>query len=185
MSQASKAGKSLSGDPSLEDLSAAMIRVDQAGEFGARQIYKGQLAVLAGTDSEAAIREMAEQEDAHLAVFDRLIAERRVRPTALTPIWRAAGFALGAGTALLGARAAMACTVAVEEVIDEHYRQQSERLGARDVELKTVIDYFRADEIRHRDMALEHGAAQTPGYRTLKGAIKAGTRLAIRLSTRI
>lgn len=177
--------KSLSGDPALEDLSAAMIRVDQAGEFGARQIYKGQLAVLAGTESEETIREMAEQEERHLATFDQLIAERRVRPTALTPLWRAAGFALGAGTALLGERAAMACTVAVEEVIDEHYRRQSERLGHRDPELKAVIDDFRTDEIRHRDTALAHGAERTPGYRTLKAAIKAGTRLAIRLSTRI
>ena len=115
--------KRLPGDLTAEDLVARMIRVDQAGEYGARRIYEGQLAVLAGKPGGEAVRHMYEQELAHLETFDKLIAERRVRPTALQPVWHIAGFALGAATALMGEKAAMACTVAVEEVIDEHYAQ--------------------------------------------------------------
>ena len=121
----------------------------------------------------------------HLAAFDRLIADRRVRPTALTPLWRVAGFALGAGTALLGEKAAHACTVAVEETIDEHYRRQAERLGDDEAELRDTIERFRADEIAHRDEALERGALEAPGYEALTSAIKAGSRLAIWLSERL
>lgn len=176
---------SLPGEPSGAALVERMIRVDQAGEFGAMQIYRGQLAVLAGTASEAPVREMAEQEREHLDTFDRLIAERRVRPTALTPIWRVAGFALGAGTALLGERAAMACTVAVEEVIESHYNKQAAQLGDKEPELRATIERFRDDEAHHRDVGLEHGAEQTPGYRLLSGGIRTGTRMAIWLSERI
>ena len=131
------------------------------------------------------IRRMAEQEKRHLAAFDRLVVERRVRPTLLSPLWHVAGFALGAGTALLGERAAMACTVAVEEVIDEHYRDQVERLGEIEPELTAAITEFRAQEIEHRDTGLAHGAEQAPAYAALSAAIKAGSRLAIWLSTRL
>ncbi len=166
----------------------AMIRVDHAGEYGAVRIYEGQLAVLgARPGSEktaAAIREMAAQEDHHLKTFDRLVNERRVRPTALEPVWRVAGFALGAATALMGEKAAMACTAAVEEVIDAHYAAQLEKLNG-DPELKATVETFRADEIAHRDHALASGAEEAPGYALLTGAIKAGCRLAIRLSERI
>ena len=115
----------------------------------------------------------------------RLINERRVRPTALEPVWRAAGFALGAATALMGEKAAMACTAAVEEVIDEHYAAQIQKLGDSDPELKKTVEAFRADEIAHRDTALAHGAEEAAGYRLLSGTIKAGCRLAIALSTKI
>lgn len=175
----------LPGDPDRAALRRRMIRVDQAGEFGAKQIYKGQLAILAGADSEPTIRSMAEAEDEHLEVFDRLTVENRVRPTALTPVWRVAGFALGAGTALLGEKAAMACTAAVEEVIEDHYQRQADQLGDDDPDLKAVIERFKADESHHRHTALAHGAEDTPGYRLLSGSIKAGTRLAIWLSERI
>jgi ubiquinone biosynthesis monooxygenase Coq7 len=175
----------LPGDPEPEATVAAMIRVDHAGEYGARRIYEGQLAVLGQNASGGAIRHMADQENEHLAAFDRLIIERRVRPTLLAPIWHAAGFALGAGTALLGERAAMACTAAVESVIDEHYGRQAEKLGDDQAELKTTIEKFRADERQHHDTAIDHGAEEAPAYELLTGAIKQGTRLAIWLSTRL
>ena len=176
---------SLPGDLSKRQRLERILRVDQAGEFGAKRIYQGQLAVLKGTASEAPVAEMAAQEDEHLETFDALLVERRVRPTALTPLWRAAGFALGAGTALMGEKAAMACTVAVEEVIDEHYKDQIGALGDDEPELRKTLEKYRADEQHHRDVALDHDAEQTPGYRTLRRAIRAGTKLAIRLSERV
>lgn len=175
----------LPGDPPRAEGIARMIRVDHAGEYGAARIYDGQLAVLGRSAAMPVIRRMAEQEKRHLAAFDRLVVERRVRPTLLSPLWHVAGFALGAATALLGERAAMACTVAVEEVIDEHYAQQIETLGADEPELKATIAEFRGDEIEHRDTGLAHGAAEAPGYELLSAAIKTGSRLAIWLSTRI
>lgn len=179
-----KSRRSLPGDLDPQSLRRRMIRVDQAGEFGAKEIYKGQLAILAGTKSESAIREMAAAEDEHLEFFNRLLVENRVRPTALTPVWRVAGFALGASTALIGEKAAMACTAAVEEVIEEHYQKQADLLD-EDSELKTAIEKFKNEEAHHRETALAHGAEETPGYRVLNGGIKAGTRLAIWLSERI
>jgi 3-demethoxyubiquinol 3-hydroxylase len=166
----------------------AMIRVDHAGEYGAVRIYEGQLAVLghraSAKKSAAAIRKMARQEQDHLKAFDQLVNERRVRPTALAPVWHMAGFALGAATALMGEKAAMACTAAVEEVIDDHYASQIARIK-HDDDLKNRIAAFRADEIAHRDEALARGAEEAPGYRLLSSAIKAGCRLAIKLSERI
>ena len=175
----------LPGDPTGEELIARMIRVDHAGEYGARRIYEGQLAVLGRTPSGPAIAEMHAQEARHLETFEELIAERRVRPTALQPLWHLAGFALGAATALMGEKAAMACTVAVEEVIDEHYARQIERLGDDEAELRASLEDFRADELAHRDTGLAHGAAETPGYEPLSAAIKTGSRLAIWLSERV
>ncbi len=170
-----------------EDI-AAMIRVDHAGEYGAVRIYEGQLAVLGARPSArktvAAVRKMARQEQEHLTTFDRLINERRVRPTVLEPLWRVAGFTLGAASALLGEKAAMACTAAVEQVIDEHYAQQIAHL-ADDPELKDKITRFRDDEIAHRDEALAHGAEDAPFYRLFSAAVKTGCRLAIRLSERL
>ena len=167
----------------------AMIRVDHAGEYGAVRIYEGQLAVLKRRKNASAsvetIRHMAEQEQHHLKTFDRLVNERRVRPTALEPLWRVAGFALGAATAAMGEKAAFACTVAVEEAIDEHYAAQIEALEGKDPTLKSTVKEFRADEAAHRDTALKHGAEQAPGYRILSEAIKAGCRIAIKLSERI
>jgi ubiquinone biosynthesis monooxygenase Coq7 len=175
----------LPGDPLHADAVARIIRVDHAGEYGATRIYDGQLAVLGRSRAVAAVHEMAEQEKRHLAVFEHLIATRRVRPTVLTPLWHVVGFALGAATAFLGERAAMACTVAVEEVIDEHYRSQAEALGDSESELRETIEAFRVDELGHRATALAHGARDVLGYELLSGAIKAGSRLAIWLSTRI
>jgi ubiquinone biosynthesis monooxygenase Coq7 len=175
----------LPGDPSRDEQVARMLRVDHAGEHGAVRIYEGQLAVLGRTPAGDVIRRMAEQEQKHLAAFDKLLPERRVRPTLLGPLWHAAGFALGAATAMLGERAAMACTVAVEEVINEHYQAQAEALGSEEPELKTTIEEFRRDELAHRAEGLAHGAEQAAGYEALSAAIKGASRLAIWLSTRL
>jgi 3-demethoxyubiquinol 3-hydroxylase len=175
----------LPGDRAPDDDVARMIRVDHAGEYGATRIYDGQLAVLGRGRARDEIRRMSEQEKRHLAAFDRLLPQRRVRPTLLHPLWYVAGFALGAATALFGARAAMACTVAVEEVIDEHYQGQAERLGGADPALRETILEFRADELVHRDTALAMGAEETLGYDLLSIAVKSGSRLAIWLSERL
>jgi 3-demethoxyubiquinol 3-hydroxylase len=172
--------------PTDDDI-AAMIRVDHAGEFGALRIYEGQLAVLGSesTSGAVAIRQMAEQEKTHFDVFDEMVKERRVRPTALEPVWRVAGFALGAATALMGEKAAMACTVAVEDVIEDHYRNQIERLGKKEPELKAAIARFREDECAHRDEAMAHGATEAPAYPLLAAAIRLSCRIAIGLSERL
>jgi 3-demethoxyubiquinol 3-hydroxylase len=175
----------LPGDRATRDGAARMIRVDQAGEYGATRIYAGQMAVLRRGHGASAIREMAKQEQRHLAQFDRLMVERRVRPTALSPLWHVAGYALGAATALFGERAAMACTVAVEEVIDGHYARQAERLGTSDPDLADAIHTAREDELAHRDTALAHEATEAPGYELISAAIKTGARVAIWLSERI
>jgi 3-demethoxyubiquinol 3-hydroxylase len=176
----------LPGDPAPAGEIARMLRVDHAGEYGAVRIYEGQLAVLGRSGRLGAeIRRMAAAEGRHLARFETLLHERRVRPTLLQPLWSAAGLALGTATALIGERAAMACTVAVEEVIDAHYRAQADYLIEEDPSLAETVLAFRADEIAHRDQALAEGAAELPGYELLTGAIKAGARLAIWLSTRL
>lgn len=165
-----------------------MIRVDQAGEFGATRIYAGQLAVLGDRGPHAAeIAGMAEQEAGHRARFDELMARRGVRPTALTPFWSVAGFALGATTALIGPEAAMACTAAVEEEIDRHYSRQIDTLedSGADPELSAMITEFREDEREHRDAALAAGAERAPAYPLLSGIIRLGCRAAIRISERV
>jgi 3-demethoxyubiquinol 3-hydroxylase len=165
---------------------ASMLRVDQAGEYGATRIYAGQLAVLRPNCPEAKlIARMAAQEECHLERFDTLIAKRRVRPTALQPLWNVAGFALGAATALMSEKAALACTDAIETEIDRHYQQQLDELGEDDPELASDIAEFRADEIEHRDTARAAGAAEAVGYPLLTAAIRAGCRVAIELSKRI
>lgn len=165
-----------------------MIRVDQAGEYGATRIYAGQLAVMGDRHPLAAeIRAMAAQEAGHREKFDALMARRGVRPTALQPFWSLAGYALGAGTALLGPEAAMACTAAVEEEIDRHYSAQLDELAesGTDPELAAMVEEFREDEREHRDAALAAGAERAPGYPLLSGAIRLGCRLAIRISERV
>ena len=164
---------------------ARMIRVDHAGEYGATRIYAGQLAVLGRGGKGDTIRHMQAQEQVHLRTFDTMIADRRVRPTALLPVWHLAGFALGAVTAVLGEKAAMACTVAVEEAIDDHYSAQLEALGETEPDLRQTVETFRTEEREHRDIGLDHGAEQAPGYRLLSRAIKAGCRAAIAISERI
>ncbi|MEL0106838.1 MAG: demethoxyubiquinone hydroxylase family protein [Rhodospirillaceae bacterium] len=175
----------LPGDLTREQMVERMIRVDHAGEYGAVRIYEGQLAVLGNTPSAPVIEKMAKQEERHLEKFNELIADNKVRPTALLPVWHVAGFALGAATALMGEKAAMACTVAVEEVIDEHYAGQVAELDENDQDLKDTFEEFRQEELEHRDTSLEHGAEEAPGYEVLKGAVKASSRFAIWLSERI
>ena len=175
----------LPGDLPTEKLLERIVRVDHAGEYGAVRIYEGQLAVLGNSNKADVIRHMAKQEREHLDKFNELIGARRVRPTALMPVWHAAGFALGAATALMGERAAMACTAAVEEVIDEHYAKQAAALGDDEAELRKTIEKFREDELEHRDTAIAHEAEETPGYEALAAVIKKGSKLAIWLSERV
>ena len=175
----------LPGDRPPADEIARMLRVDHAGEFGATRIYEGQLDVLGRGPAAGVIREMAETEKRHLARFEELLHDRRVRPTLLHPLWSVAGYALGVATALLGERAALACTVAIEDVIDEHYQKQAEYLAAADPELQRAVLSFRDDELAHRDVALAHGAEDALGYDLISAAVKAGSRIAIWLSTRL
>ena len=172
------------GDPRADRES--MLRVDQAGEYGATRIYAGQLAVLRRNCPAAKlVARMAAQEERHLARFNALMAERRVRPTALQPLWNVAGFALGAATALMSEQAALACTDAVETEIDKHYASQLREIGEDDPELSADISAFQAEELEHRDSAREAGAREAIGYPLLTAAIRAGCRVAIGLSKRI
>ena len=181
----------LPGDLTPAQVAERMIRVDHAGEYGATRIYAGQLAVLGRRGKGELIRHMQAQEQLHLATFNDILADRRVRPTALLPLWNLAGFALGAMTAALGERAAMACTVAVEEAIDDHYTAQLTTLdeleaqGSQEPALRQTVRKFRAEELEHRDIGLQHGAEQAPGFRLLSRLIKAGCRTAIAVSERL
>lgn len=174
----------LPGDPRLEEAVRRMVRVDHAGEVGATKIYAGQLAVLGRRPVAETIRRMAAQERRHREVFDQILVSRRIRPTLLGPVWDAAGYCLGAVTALMGEKAAMACTVAVEEVIEQHYQQQAKALGDTEPALRAVIEEFRDEEIEHRDIGQASGAEATPGYPVLRAVIRTGSKLAIWLSAR-
>lgn len=173
------------GDLTPRQRTARMIRVDHAGEYGAARIYAGQLAVLWRSDKAEILRHMQAQEREHLATFSGLIADRRIRPTALLPLWHVAGFALGAITAAMGEKAAMACTVAVEEAIDEHYTAQIDAMDDTDPALRGKLEQFRAEELEHRDIGLDHGAEQATGYNLLSRVIKAGCKTAIAISERL
>ncbi|MCB2015084.1 MAG: demethoxyubiquinone hydroxylase family protein [Sphingobium sp.] len=163
-----------------------MLRVDQAGEYGATRIYAGQLAVMGDRHPMSrSIAAMAAQEERHRAHFDTMMAQRGARPTLLQPFWDVAGFALGAATAAMGPEAAMACTAAIETEIDKHYSEQLEALGDDDPELSDAIRDFQAEEVEHRDTALASGAENAPAYPLLSGAIRLGCRAAIALSKRI
>lgn len=164
-----------------------MIRVNQAGEYGAMRIYQGQLDVLKNHPSSSLIQTMKDQELEHLETFNQFLTERKIKPTFFKPLWHLGGYALGALTAKLGVKAAMACTVAVEEVIDQHYATQVEELEEKSLEpeLSTTIKRFREDEISHKDQSLEAGAADAPGFTILRHGIKTISRVAIWLSTRI
>ena len=181
MSQAT----TLPGDVTPSERLQRMIRVDHAGEYGAVQIYKGQLAVLGRGPKGNILRHMLEQEVQHEATFAGLIADRRVRPTVLLPLWRLAGFALGAATAAIGERGAMACTVAVEEAIDEHYAQQAASLDDDEAGLRSTIERFRAEELEHRDIGLENEAELAPAYALMSRVIKLGCKVAIAVSERV
>lgn len=163
-----------------------MIRVNQAGEFGAKRIYAGQLAVMGDrTPAARSIAHMAEQEERHLSAFDKMMAERGVRPTALHPVWNAAGFALGAVSAVIGPEAAMACTVAVETEIDRHYSEQLAEIGDSDPELSAMIADFQADELEHKATALAEGAERAPAYPLMSALVRMGCRTAIAVSKHI
>lgn len=167
-------------------LSDAMVRVDQAGEYGATRIYAGQLAILGDRSPAArAIAGMANQEERHRQFFDAMMARRGVRPTLLQPLWNVAGFALGAVTAAIGPEAAMACTAAIETEIDKHYADQLAMLGESDPELAAAIRDFQAEEVEHRDTALAAGAENAPGYPLLSGLIRLGCKVAIATAKRI
>ena len=163
-----------------------IIRVDHAGEYGATRIYDGQIAIF-GKESKIGktIQHMADQEQEHIEKFNELIIEKRVRPTALLPLWNIAGFALGAGTALMGEKAAMACTVAVEKVIGDHYREQQDLLEDDEKELKKTIAKFEKDELEHHDIGLEHDAESAPGYKIMTKVIELGCKTAIAISKKI
>ena len=185
MSDKTKAQPGLAEDAMIEE----MIRVDHAGEYGAVRIYQGQLAVFKNLphkrETADALARMAEDERVHLARFDKIVNERNVRPTAFNPVWHVAGFALGAATALLGEKAAHACTEAVETVIDEHYAAQVKRLdalGETEKPLRDTIEQFRLEELQHRDEAIEKGAKEAPAYPLLSSVIKTACRVAIKLS---
>jgi len=168
---------------------AEILRVDHAGELGAVHIYRGQRAVLKqapGKDRIAyQLQEMEAHEADHLAAFDALLTQRRVRPTLLTPLWRAAGFALGAGTALLGEKAAHACTEAVETVIEQHYAGQIAELEVHEPRLAADLARFRDEELAHRERAVSEGAHDAPGYPVLAAVIRAGCRMAIKISEKL
>jgi ubiquinone biosynthesis monooxygenase Coq7 len=176
----------LPGDKPLSADVERMIRVDHAGEFGAVRIYAGQRAILGDKHKKAGLlKHMHEQEKEHLATFDKLIAEKGVRPTLMAPFWHLAGFALGAGTALMGEKAAMACTQAVETVIDDHYQEQLDKLDGEEPELEAVIEKFQAEEVEHKRIAEEHGANEAVGHPILSGLIMAGCKAAIWISKRV
>jgi ubiquinone biosynthesis monooxygenase Coq7 len=168
------------------DILEEIIRVDHAGEYGATRIYDGQIAIF-GKDTKIGktIQHMADQEKEHIEKFDELILSERIRPTALLPIWNIAGYALGAGTALMGEKAAMACTVAVEKVIGEHYQDQIELLEDDQKKLKLTIKKFAADELEHHDIGIAHDAERTPGYKILTKVIEIGCKTAIAISKKI
>ena len=178
--------KSTSNNTTNRQILEEIIRVDHAGEFGATKIYDGQIAIF-GKNSKIGktIQHMADQEQEHIDKFNELILEHRVRPTALLPIWNVAGFALGASTALMGEKAAMACTVAVEKVIGEHYEEQLSLLEDDHKDLKKTISKFRDDELEHHDIGIEHDAESAPGYKIMSKVIEFGCKTAIAISKKI
>jgi len=177
----------LPGDREKKETLGRMMRVDHAGEYGAKRIYEGQLAILKGrTSSAPLIEEMKTQEIKHLQAFEEMLRTNRVRPTALLPLWHVGGFLMGAATAMLGEKAAMACTVAVESVIDEHYQSQEAALTEKeDAPLRNTLARFREEEMEHHAIGLAHGAEEAPVYPLLHGVVSGITRGAIWLSTRI
>jgi ubiquinone biosynthesis monooxygenase Coq7 len=185
-SNALPANATAPGDETRQQMMERLVRVNQAGEYGAVRIYSGQMAVLNNPQTAPTLQHMLEQEEVHLDTFSKMMATQGTRPTVMQPFWHVAGFALGAGTALLGEKAAMACTVAVEEVIDGHYKEQADKLNPEtDQDLIAIIEQFRAEELEHRDIGYDHGAEQAPAYPVLSAAIKGGSKFAIWLSTRI
>ena len=166
-----------------------MLRVDHAGELAAGAIYRGQRAVLRASPRAgrtlAQLADLEAQEDEHLARFDAILIERQVRPSLLAPVWRAAGFALGAATALIGEKAAHACTEAVETVIEGHYANQIAEIETAEPALAAELSRFRDDELAHRDIAVAEGAREAPAYQLLTAVVRAGCRAAIAVAEKL
>ena len=158
------------------------LRVDHAGELGAKRIYEGQIAILGDHPVAAEIQHMKEQEQVHLDTFENLLNDYEVRPSVMTPFWNTAGYVLGAVTAAMGPKAAMACTIAVEEVIGEHYKDQADQLPDEEAELRATIAQFRDEELEHRDTAIDHDGEQATGYPVMRNIIQTGCRAAIKLA---
>ena len=163
----------------------SILRVDHAGETAAAKIYDGQLAILKNTPVGPTIQHMKDQEEEHLDTFNRLLVENDTRPTALLPLWNVMGYGLGVASALMGEKAAMACTIAVEEVIGEHYAKQAETLNKKDDKLKSTLEKFRDDELEHHDIGIEHDAESAPGYKIMSKVIELGCKTAIAISKKI
>jgi ubiquinone biosynthesis monooxygenase Coq7 len=175
----------LPGDLKNNDFVHEVIRVDHAGEYGAKMIYAGQMLVLKKSKSYATIKHMACQEQEHLEYFSKQVGERKVRPTFMMPLWHVGAFAMGAATALMGEKAAMACTEAVEDVIEKHYQEQLDNLGDDEAELKQKIKKFRDEEIQHRDIGIANESQSAPAYSLLKEVVGGMTKLAICVSKRV
>ena len=163
----------------------AILRVDHAGETAAAKIYDGQLAILKYTSVGPTIQHMKDQEQEHLDTFNKLLIENDTRPTALLPIWNVMGFGLGIASAIMGEKAAMACTIAVEEVIGEHYAKQAEALDENLPELKATLIKFRDEELDHLETGVEHEGRQAPGYEIMRTIVQFGCRTAIKISEKI
>lgn len=168
---------------------AQMLRVDHAGEMAAVEIYKAQKAVFARVNTNSDIFEQLDHQEKdeiiHKATFDKMLVERGIRPTLMAPIWKPAAWALGTITALMGEKAAHACTAAVEEVIEQHYLSQEAELGDNEAELLATITKFREEEVAHKEDALLHGAKEAPFHPILDAFIKTGCRTAIAISEKI
>ncbi len=167
-----------------------IIRVDQAGEYGATRIYQGQIDVMKALGKHHMISDlehMKEQEDDHLKRFNDLCIKHKVRPTFLQPLWHIGGYAMGAVTALMGEKAAHACTIAVEETIDEHYQEQQKQLSGDDnqQELYDTVTKCHEEELEHRDLAVEKGGREAPGYDAIYKTIRSISKAAIWLSKKI
>jgi ubiquinone biosynthesis monooxygenase Coq7 len=161
-------------------LTDRIIRINHAGEYAAKRIYEGQLSVL--KDKEAAtVQEMLDSELEHLEFFERQIKERKVRPTLFLPLVNVMAYGLGVVTAKLGKESAMACTIAVEEAISEHYEEQLQQLGDNEKALSKQIYKFKEDEAHHLEIATQNDGEKAPGYPILTGVIKKGCQVAINL----
>ena len=173
----------LPGDLNQEKSLDQIIRVNHAGEYGAKRIYSGQMMVLKDIEDQKMLKMMADQEEQHLDYFDREMQKRKVRPSVFLPMWNVMGYALGAGTALLGKTAAMVCTEAVEEVIDEHYKSQLKD-DSLPKDLAKNIEKFRQEELEHQDIAKNNRDELNIGHKILYNAIKLGCKFSIGLAKR-
>lgn len=168
-----------------------MIRVNHAGEYGAKRIYSGQIAGFSNSNNKkllSILEHMKKQEIEHFNYFDEKITKDKIRPTLMQPIWNIAGFAMGYATAKMGEKAAMTCTVAVEEVIDQHYEEQLQELQKDQKNNKELIDkieQFQKEELEHRDIALDNNAADSKIYQPLKFLISNASKLAIKISKKL